>query len=198
MKKYTVIVALLVASSVFLLMNEIAFGGQLGSELKLQPQTGPTLEETMNWIKDKLSGYSFQSKLDYIHADLHEYITKNTRYHNIDVKGCVLKYQETTSKTDYAIGIGGLANGERVNGDPKERTEDIEVDFSNIGNVSSMLLPDERGTWTPSIYLIKTPDAIFMIFMTDADLTERMVKALNHAAKLCGTGKSKQGNKEPF
>lgn len=159
--KYTLPV--IIVLGLVLLGSNNLFAGQLGSELKLQPQTEPTLQETMDWLASKLEGHC------------QAYMNRSLCFRSLSVDRCVLRYA--------------------VYGFP-DATPELRTDFSAYGKREFELSTFKDGR--SYIDLMNGDDTISeLVFESgDNELSLRILKALNHAHKLC-TEKSSSG-KEPF
>ena len=146
-----------------------AFSEQRGSELKLQQNTGPSLEETTKFISNKI----------------------NSIYLRVDESDS--KCNADSSFTYKIIFDGCIATGERnVNfsikcgvNDSRDNTSEnkpIKIDLQKVTEVGIKL---HSGFKNNTIYVLNVSPYIGF-FLDDQSLGDRLVSAFNHARKLCG------------
>lgn len=180
MKRLSYLV-IVVVSIVLILSSNKTFAGQLGSELKLQPQTGPTLQETMDYIVSKLEGH--EGVLDCKDKEDNKPWKTSLMTHSFVATGCELQF--TVLPSGYE-------------GNQRERR--IRLNLSKVDKVELLKRDAFRGGYKCIPYLALYVDGYtsggedngfsFDIDTSSQDFAERLLKAFKHAQELCKTDKS--------
>jgi hypothetical protein len=158
---------------------------------------GPSLAETMQFIQNKLNGIGKVSFVDVLYAAVDgstENITYTDEISNVvaDPSQCQISYHRKATQKNGEIyrnkdNVISLRDVQEIVVKPLEQFEN-EFAAKNGINVSI--------TTNPSLTILEarvTHDVTYSFRFTDADLADRVAKAMLHAVELCGGG-----NKEKF
>lgn len=161
---------------------------------KLAEENGPSLEETMKFIQDKLSG---QAKA-WI-----EYVTNNITSQVIQS----FQFSEALTKIDANPGACRVSYHFKTTRDGQLfREGDLAFNFKDVQNVvvysmeqNNMVIsaaeghPENVFKFDPPIFALEAK-RMFTFYFYDEDLANRVAKAIVHAVELCAGG----GKPEPF
>jgi hypothetical protein len=188
--------------------------------LKLNAQTqapksepspsGPSMEETAQWIVNKLPLTGEHTTTQQAGGHLvYEPIGR------ANVQSCILSYRfhwsNTVTSNSGRYGVSwdetdtfhlGAIVGVQV-GQTKEGTFDVLVHLSSQADKKTYENSIEEGGWKASSYQQPTSADPFLPFgvgngQDNDDLSKRMQKALTHGAELCAASYKERNGKEPF
>jgi hypothetical protein len=160
--------------------------------------SGPSLEVTMQFLQAKLSDIGKVTFLSYTHNTRNGSDTSETD--STEVSNVVANASECHITYHWKVVMDGRLDQDKEAGFHLREVQDIvikpyaqyqtELDAS-LGNphiVTPSTSPDI------SALLVRRPHGIINLFpIIDANMADRVAKALTHAVELCGGG-----NKEPF
>ena len=149
-----------------------AFAAELGDKLQLAPQSeGPSLDETLNWLKQKINSITGNSGT-YQNITTEFSYDKNKYYFN----------QEYTSSNRFRRNyICDMSSSLEASNDKSS----IIISFPGYGCKQSRGIVCgnvSEGSWCYGND-VSTVGAI-VLFHDDNELADKIVKAFNHAAKL--------------
>jgi hypothetical protein len=190
---------------------------QQKSQAVSQPDNGPSLEVTMNFIRNKLNE---QNPLDFTvssgSADVSPYHVHSENEYSTDTNTCSLKKHSKQTSANIEAYPTIIINLKDI--------KNIKVESLSASTTDYMVYNDETPSSDvtaspdlPTIFLLlKKPfamesepssfreippqqlrrmNSILRIIFLDEDSARRVAKAINHAAELCGAGGS---DDEPF
>jgi hypothetical protein len=160
--------------------------------------SGPSLEVTMQFLQEKLSDIGKVTFLSYTHNTRNSSDTSETDSN--EVSNVVANASECHITYHWKVVMDGRLDQDKEAGFHLRDVQDIvikpyaqyqtELDAS-LGN-PYLLTPSTSPTI--SALLVRRAHGVYNLFpITDADMADRIAKALTHAVELCGGG-----NKSPF
>lgn len=160
-----------------------------------EQESSASLEETMSWMKSKLSGMVTLMAFTESPPDAGPQWQQNgwieVTYSKVEFTGCELTFTETRR---WQVN-GGAANGTLRTGQPDKQT----INFSKedpLGIRPKSYKHQTSEGWslemTKPVWTIEFPKQYRRIFFDDQELAKRFSRAASHAVKLCG------GKVEPF
>lgn len=159
--------------------QERTTGKQVAEESKA------TLEETMDWIASNINKDNLSKEDLYFESE----INNNGCDVNVTRKRTLIKY---TSKGDF-----------KETNNYKFNLKDIEISeyaggglgiytINGYNKINDIFSNSKNEHYNKYTYVA------FLYYKSNSNIAERLVKAFNHAATLCGGGPSKANKKEPF
>ncbi|HME59357.1 MAG TPA: hypothetical protein VKF63_13520, partial [Terracidiphilus sp.] len=155
--------------------------------------SGPSFDLTMRFIQDKLNDIR-QVTFRKNHQSAEDEGTTTEEIGSVfaDQSQCYISYHRKLSMNDQTLSEADQGFSLR---DVQSVAVEPYAQYINEASAKLGMIGDYVSTSPPvTALLVNRPHGVWNLFsFTDADLADRVAKALTHAVELCGGG-----NKEPF
>jgi hypothetical protein len=181
------------------LIASILLSAARGQDVPPTPKpkdVGPSLEDTMKFLEDKLGAIGQVSFLAYVHDEIKGSDWTNKvidQISNVHANTCGVNYHEHTLNNDNVVrDVDWGINMKTVEYVTVKMGEQDSKDQSGKEGHPEITLRADRPTFVIRVSHKQNGGWNFFV-LEDEALANRIAKAIAHAAELCGGG-----NKDPF